>query len=334
MKNILIISTTGMGDCLWGTPGIRAVKKTFPDVKVNLLASSIWKPLFEGNPYLNEILEYRSEWYRQPILGVQLLKIKFDFVFIFHANKNLKRMLPWFRSSPIWCHQPHLWVPEANRVKIEGSIHGIQRRLVMLEKFDVKSDGGQMEIFFDPLTLKKSEQVLQSDGFNSREYVYLNLGAAVESRRWMVDRFVELAKRILQATSWSVILGGGPGENKRALNILNHLNSPRIMEVCSQPIRVNASIISKSKLMVTSDTGPMHIGFATKTPVVALFGTISPVGSGPYNIPENLCRTITVEPKRDAVTELDSNGFNFKGITVNMVWRQVEKMIVENCSSL
>ncbi len=322
-----------MGDCLWGTPGIRAVKKTFPDVKVDLLVNWMWKPLFVGNPYLNEILEYRSEWYRQPILGVQLFNRNYDVVFIFHTNKNLKRMLPWFRSSPIWCHQNILWIPEANRVKIEDSIHGIQRRLVMLEKFDVKSDGVQMEIFFDPLTLKKSEQVLQSNGFNSREYVYLNLGAAVESRRWMVDRFVELAKRILQATSWSVILGGGHGEKKRALDILNHLNIPRIMEVCSQPIRVNASIISKAKLMVTSDTGPMHIGFATKTPVVALFGTISPIGSGPYNIPENLCRIITAKPKRDAVKESNSNEFNFKGITVNMVWKQVEKMIVENSSS-
>ena len=102
------------------------------------------------------------------------------------------------------------------------------------------------------------------------------------------------------------------------------------MEVCSQPIRINSSIISKAKLMVTSDTGPMHIGFATKTPVVALFGTIPPVYSGPYNIPENLCRIITVESKLDKVKVSNLNKYNFSGITVNMVWKQVEEIIAEN----
>lgn len=332
MKNILIVSATGMGDCLWGTPGIRALKKTYPDVNLNLLVNRIWKPLFKGNPYLNEILEYRNEWYRQPILGVKLLSRNYDVIFIFHANKNLKRMLPWFRSSPIWCHQEIPWVPESNRVKIEGSIHGIERRLIMLEKFGVKSDGDQMDIFFDSITLQKSEQILQSNGFNSEEYIYINLGAAVEGRRWRIDRFKELVERILQETSWSAVLGGGPEVKSRALDVFNHFKNPRVMNVCSQPIRVSASIIAKAKLMVTSDTGPMHIGFATKTPIVALFGTIPPIGSGPCNIPENLCRIIKTEPLRDAVNVSNSNKFNFDDITVNMVWKQIEKMIAENTS--
>ena len=200
----------------------------------------------------------------------------------------------------------------------------------MLEKFGVKSDGSQMEIFFDSNTVKKSEQVLRSNGFKYGEYVYLNLGAAKESRLWMVDRFIELAERLLQATSLGIILGGGPEQKKRALDIKNCLNNHRVIEVCSQPIRINAKIISKAKLMVTSDTGPMHIGFATKTPLVALFGTIPPIDSGPYNIPANLCRIITVKPKIDTVKISNSNKYNFTGITVNMVWKQVEKMITEN----
>ena len=161
-------------------------------------------------------------------------KKKYDVIFIFHANKNLKRMHPWFRAAPIWCHQDHLWVRESNRVKIEGDIHGIQRRLVMLEKFGVRPDGSQMDIFFDPPTLKKANQILQTAGFNSMKFAYLNLGAAEESRRWMVDRFIELSKRILKATSWSIVFGGGPQEKRRALQTLNALNNPRVMEVCSQ----------------------------------------------------------------------------------------------------
>ena len=98
------------------------------------------------------------------------------------------------------------------------------------------------------------------------------------------------------------------------------------MEVCSQSIRVNASIISQAKVMVTSDTGPMHIGFAVKAPVVALFGTIPPAGSGPYEVPDHLCRVITIDPE-DSVDEKNPGEFHFRCITVDRVWEQVEQML-------
>ena len=203
----------------------------------------------------------------------------------------------------------------------------------MLKKFGVESDGGQMEIFFNQVTIDRSQQFLKAHDFSSGKYIYLNLGAAVEGRRWMVVRFVELARLILKTTPWNIILGGGPNEKNRALTILNQLNTPRAIEVCSQPILVNAGIISKAKLMVTADTGPMHIGFSMKIPVVALFGTISPVTTGPYEIPNHLCRVITIDPEGgNGFDEADCGDFYFGSITVEQVWVQVEEMLAGNSS--
>ena len=196
----------------------------------------------------------------------------------------------------------------------------------MLEKLGVKADGGQMEIYFNQATLDKSRQFLDAHDFSPGKYIYLNLGASVERKRWMADRFTELAKRILKTTPWKLILGGGPAEKKQSLNILNQLNSSRVVGVCSQPLIVNASIISKAGLMVTSDTGPMHIGFAMKTPIVALFGTICSIGSGPHEIPDHLCRLIKIDRK-----EVEEPGeFHLRSITVDKVWEQVEKVLAEN----
>ena len=189
-KRILIVSTTGMGDCLWGTPGIRALKKTFPEMEIDLVVNPNWKSLFKLNPYLNQIFDYHEQWYLQPFLGMRLLGRYYDAIFIFHANRNFKRILPWFRSLPVWCHQDLDWIPESHCAKNDSFVHGIQRRLTMLEQFGVKPDGGQMEIYFDQVTLDKSRQFLDAHDFSSGKYVYLNLGAAVESRRWMVDRFM------------------------------------------------------------------------------------------------------------------------------------------------
>ena len=333
MKNILIVSTTGMGDCLWGTPGIRALKKTFPEMEIDLVVNPTWKSLFKLNPYLNQIFEYYEQWYRQSFLGIQLFGRHYDAIFIFHANRNFKRMLPWFRSLPIWCHQNLDWIPESHCAKIDSTVHGIQRRLTMLEQFGVKPDGGQMEIYFDRATLDKSQQFLDAHDFSPGKYVYLNLGGSVESKRWMVDRFMALAHRILKTTSWKIILGGGPADKKQGLTILNQLDTLRVMEVCSQPIMVNASIISKAGLMVTSDTGPMHIGFAMKTPTVALFGTYCPISSGPFEIPDPLFRIIKIDLEgKDHVGQSDPGEFHIRSITVDQVWKQVKEMLAEKSS--
>ncbi|MFP6637891.1 MAG: glycosyltransferase family 9 protein [Nitrospinaceae bacterium] len=330
MNKVLIVSSTGMGDCLWGTPGIRALKKTFPEVKIDLIVNRVSKPLFEFNPYLNKIFEYQEQWYRQPLIGIQLFGRHYDAIFIFHANRNFKRTLPWFRSSPIWCHQNFDWISESHRMKFNYPIHGIQRRLVMLEQIDVKPDGGQMEIFFNQSALDKSQKIKEAEGINPGKYVYLNLGAAVESRRWVVDRFMELARLILKKTSWKIILGGGPAEKKQACTIVNQLNTSRVAEVCDQPLVVDASIISRAGLMVTANTGPMHIGLAMKTPVVALFGTYCPISAGPFEIPDHLCRIIKIDLEgKDHIKKSDPGEFQLKSITVGKVWEQVEKMLRE-----
>jgi ADP-heptose:LPS heptosyltransferase len=330
MKKIIVISATGMGDSLWGTPGIRALKNTFPEVQIDLVVKKSWKPLFQFNPHLNKIFEYQENWYSQPFLIAQLFNKKYDAILIFHANRNFKRVLPWLRSSPVWYHQNFDWIPESHHVKIDTHVHGIQRRLILLEKVGVSSDGGQMEIYFDEDTVGKAQKLLHTHGFNIKEYVYLNLGAAVESRRWKVDRFTSLAQQILDETSWNIIIGGGPNEKLRAHSILNQLNSSRVMEVCDQPILLNAYIISKARLMITADTGPMHIGFALKTPIVALFGTISAVGSGPHEIPENLYRIIEVDQENSVSTEKHgADDFLFSRITVDRVWGQVKNLLAE-----
>ena len=94
MKKILIISTTGMGDTLWGTPAIRAFKKKFPQVSIDLLTQPQWIPLFKNNKNISNSIPYHSKWYRQILLLPNLLKSNYDHVLIFHANRNIGRILP------------------------------------------------------------------------------------------------------------------------------------------------------------------------------------------------------------------------------------------------
>ena len=72
MKRFLVVSTTGMGDSLWGTPALRALKKSFPDANVHFLVNSHWKELFVGNPNIDRIFTYSPKWFNQPLIGWKL----------------------------------------------------------------------------------------------------------------------------------------------------------------------------------------------------------------------------------------------------------------------
>ena len=92
---------------------------------------------YKGNPFINEILEYNSEWYRQPILGIKLINRQYDVIFIFHANKDIRRVLPILRYSYVWSHQYPDIIPgisEKQIIYIDKPMHGILRRMEMLKK--------------------------------------------------------------------------------------------------------------------------------------------------------------------------------------------------------
>ena len=70
VQKFLVVSTTGMGDCLWGTPGIRELKKAFPDARIDLIVNNAWTDLFKDNPHLQNIYPYQNRWYAQLLLGI------------------------------------------------------------------------------------------------------------------------------------------------------------------------------------------------------------------------------------------------------------------------
>ena len=158
VKTILVVSTTGMGDSLWGTPGIRELKNSYPDSKIDLIVNKYWVDLFKHCPHLNNIFSYRNRWYSQIYLGIKLLfNPKYSHIFIFQANRDFRKMKVFLKSSSIWNHQGHKWCPEKLNIKskleeysasTDKGYHAIERRLQMLKEINVEPNEPQMELFF------------------------------------------------------------------------------------------------------------------------------------------------------------------------------------------
>ena len=295
VQNILIVSTTGMGDCLWATPGIRELKNAYPDSQIDLIVKKDWLDLFKNNPHIEKTYLYQNRWYAQIFLGIKLLlKPKYNHVFIFHANSDFGRMKRFLKSSPIWNHQGHKWCPDQYNVKskkrnnspsIVADLHAIERRLFMLKEIKVELKQPQMELFFSTTEKNSFSEYANHIGLKI-PFVVCHIGASSVDRLWESKNFYNLTNLILKETSFNIVFGG----NKKELKILKALNLPdsdRIFFAFDLPLINYAYLLSLASLLVSNNTGPMHIGYAVNTPTIGIFqhvGNGRPDLVGPYKL--------------------------------------------------
>ncbi len=295
-----------MGDTLWGTPAIRAIKKALPQVGIDLLLQPQWKSLFYGNNYIRRLIPYSPRWYRQMIRLPGLLGTRYDNVLIFHANKDIGRVLPWLRCSSVWSHQQPdnlPGVPLNQIVRFEKPVHGILRRMSILEKIQIPSNGPHMDIFLNDDDCADALLFLKQNHMTPKEFIYINVGGSTPQKQWPIDKCIALAKLILQNTSLTIVLGGGPEEVGRVNSIEKQLDRKRVACAAHRPLRANCALIAQARVLITPDSGPMHIGFALKVPTVALFWGMDNQGRGrnvlngpeycgPLEIGKNLCTVL------------------------------------------
>jgi len=327
MKKILVVSTTGMGDSLWGTPALRALKKSFPDVQLHLLVNSRWKTLFQGNPHVDRIIDYSPKWHKQPWIGLKLLPHRYDYVLIFHANKDIVRLLGWLRHRSLLAHQESIWIPETDRIRIEGVVHGIQRRLTLIEKIGARADGGQMEIFFNNGERHQAEAFMKENSLPAKNFIYINIGASAPHRRWPEERFLELSREILKRTPLKIILGGGPAEKNAILGMIKNLQPGRVCHSLDLPLKADSFVIGQARLLITCDTGPMHVGFALKVPALSLFGPYDPRGTGPFDLGKNRCFMIHPSPQTEFAAGKEYLEADLNRIPVSLVWDKVREAL-------
>ena len=325
-----------MGDTLWGTPAIRAIKKTLPRVWIDLLLQPKWEGLFYGNNNIRRLIPYHPRWYRQIIRLPRLLGTRYDHVLIFHANKDIGRILPWLRCSSIWSHQQITnlpGVPSSQIVRFEKPMHGILRRIAMLEKIQIPSHGTHMDIFLSDGDQAEALLFLKQNCMIPKEFVYINIGGSIPQKQWPVDKCISLAKLILQNTSLAIVLGGGPEDADRVNSIKKRLDRQRVTSAIHRSLRANCALIAQARMLITPDSGPMHIGFALKVPTIALFWATDSQGRNRnvLNGPE-YCGPIGIEKKlwtilhgdfTDTKKEGDPEHSPPKPILVSEVWEKI-----------
>ncbi len=316
---ILILSTTGLGDTLWATPAIRAIKKAFPRAFLAILTSPIGKEILSGNPYLDEFYVTKNGGFFSLFPLYKKLKEKqFDKVLIFHTSQRPMLPLAFFTGACeiIGTHGINKGLDSilTTSLKME-KMHEITRRLKIA---GVESDGCEMEIFLNENDrVKKSDQLL----------IGMQVKTKDRFKEWPASSFVALGKKLQTRFGAKILITGSVDERDYAAKIAQEI--PEAISVAGKyPLKKMCGLIQTLDLLITNDTGPMHIACAFKRPLIALFGPTDPLLCGPYGVSSAtiIAKDTTCTP---CLRKKCRHPFCMQQISVEEVFTKAEELLYE-----
>lgn len=305
-KNILVRGVNWVGDAVMTMPAIRAMKLANPEARITLLVRPWVALLFKEDPNVDGIILYEDAYcgllgkFR---LATEIRKRGFCMAMLFQ-NAFDAALITFLAGIPkrIGYNRDgrRLLLTEAVPFDRQaGALHHIEYYL------DLVAKAGFLAKYETPwIYLNIQERLEARNKLKAlrRPVVGINPGAAYgSSKRWHPARFAEVAFRAVSELQGSAVIFGGPSETGIAEEIVREFNrisecsdlnssvnthhsltNPALLNLAGKTdLRELISLISECDILVTNDSGPMHIGYAVRTPVVSIFGSTSPEHTGP-----------------------------------------------------
>ena len=288
MNRILIVNANWLGDVLFSTPAIRAIRKKYPNSFMACLAPARVKNILLNNPHLNEVITYDDRVnfisVREIVRVVnQIRKRKLDSAIFFHRSKTkvLLAMLAGIQQR-IGFEAPfrRKLLTQGVRMPQEG-LHRIDTYLYLLEQAGIPSDGRHMEFYPDP----QAQETLWEKVERPDRYVVLHVGGNWPLKRWPVDYFVQWTCLWLKEFRGKIVLCGTEAEADIAQQIQSHFSKEEVVSLCGKTSLDELGwLLKKAEFLLSNDSGPIHLAATQKTKILGLFGPTSPELTGPVSL--------------------------------------------------
>lgn len=295
LHRILVRSTNWIGDAVMTTPALKAVRETFPDARITVVANPLVAQLFEFHPDCDEVIEYDRQGRHAGLTGflrfvATLRGRKFDCAILFQ-NAIEAALMAFLAGVPnragfITDGRSLLLNYPVPISETERALHHTDYYLHMLAQCGVTTTGKQQT-----LALRPDEIRWAAETFPQGRFVVINPGAAYGSaKRWVPERFAEVADCLVSRYGLSVVLSGGPGEIEIGADIAKAMRSPHQNVIGKTSVRQMMALLAASSLMITNDSGPMHVAAAFGVPMVAIFGPTDHTTTSPWGTRTQIVR--------------------------------------------
>ena len=333
-KRILIINVNWLGDVLFSTPFVKAVRKAYPDSHIACIVVPRCKDVIEDNPRINEVIIYDEKGIHKGLVGkVRLIaglrKKRFDTVFILH--RSFTRALFAYLAGI----KERIGYDTKNRgffltKKIDPPtelMHKVEYFLNIAEAAGMEITDKSYEFFVRDVSRDFAKKLLSENGVSEKDkFIAINPGGNWDPKRWPRESFAELADRLMNK-GYKVVITGADKDIILGEFIRGRTTRKPVVLCGKTNIKQLAGILEKAALVISGDSGPMHLAVSLKKPVIALFGPTSSELTGPYGegFYKVLWKDIGCQVPCYDVSCTDNRCM--KAVTVDEVFDEAEKIL-------
>lgn len=285
IDNLLLLNLNHIGDILFTTPAIRALREKYPNAHISAVVLQGMEDVLKHNPCIDEVLVRRRGM-------VDVLKLipkvrKNNLASVLFSFSSFQLALLGKLSGAkvrVGFDDPQVKTMLTDRVYRDKSIHRANSFLDLAKVLGAASENSKMELFVGDDERRFAEDLLKNSGISGdRPLIAISPGSSVAAKEWFPERYAALADR-LKADGADVIVVGAPSERETINKVIGSASNQPVDLAGKTKIGQLAGVLERCDVVVSNDTGPMHMAVSVGTPVVAIFGPTEPKVFGPYSL--------------------------------------------------
>ncbi len=283
-SNIVVIQTAFLGDLILTLPLVQSLKRNLSPEAIDVVVVPSAAGLLAGHPAVNAVIPYDKRGSDSGLQGIlrqagRLRRNRYDLAVVPHRSlrsaglvwlAKIPRRIGFDTSSARWLY--------TDVVTYAANEHEVVRNAKLLEPLGFKVTGKELPSLYPSAEDRSvAERFLSSNGMAAAgNLIAIAPGTIWNTKRWLPERYAELAKRLVGDGLAVVLLGGGD-DRELCERIKNDVASGRIVSSAGKlSLLQSASLLQRCRLLISNDSAPMHIAVAVRTPVIAIFGATVP----------------------------------------------------------
>jgi heptosyltransferase-2 len=341
VRSILIIKFWGLGNLIEATPAFRAIRARFPNARITFLTLSCNRGVFDHYPHFDEILYMRDQSIRAVMaafftLPRLLRKRNIDLAFDLDPIGRFCALMTFLSGARIRVgystanqYRENLYT---RAIPLDEDKHVREMFLDLARGADAHcADTGLDPVFIPDAEIQAADTLLEDCGIRANDRIVginVNASAVAYERRWPLENFTELARRITETHGVKLILVGSADEAPYVRLLERELTGNCVNLAGRTTLPGLARILQRCELFISNDSGPLHVAAAMNTPTISFFGPehfkrYGPLGDRHKVFFAGLGCSPCISFANEKQVRCPRNAECLRAISVDMVWDAV-----------
>ncbi len=304
-RSVVVFSTAGIGDTLSDTPAIRALRESFPACRITAVVHTRRRALLEGNPHIDRLVPHA----KGPIAFLRTLRAlrqeRPDTAVTLRANDPDVWPLAYLSGARVIVSRPRMTrFPFLVNCPVDVpdwmERPGVEQTLQIVRALGAETRDRRMDYVVSEAAGRCVVSFLHQSGLGGEPLVavQVHVSPRLTFRDWPVEHFVSLGRSIIEAYPIRLVITGGTEDVERAAAVAEALGPRSTMAAGRFSLAETGALLASCRMLITTDTGIMHLGFAIRVPTLALLHPynahrVRPQGYGRLHrvvlLPPSLC---------------------------------------------